>query len=224
MSALATRFLDAQLAGDRREALRLALEEGLARGAKPEDIHMFVVGASQREIGRLWQENRITVAEEHQATAISQVVLAHVFPHFARSPRLGRSVLVACVEGELHDMAARIASDILDAAGFDVRFLGASVPTDELLKMLRAKPVDALALSVTMTFHLSMVRQAVAAVRAACGPGLPILVGGEAVVATPPLSPDDRVFISRGSARDLVRTLRFAVGLSEVSGEEEVMT
>ncbi len=35
-----------------------------------------VIQKTQREIGRLWQENRITIADEHVATAISQLALA----------------------------------------------------------------------------------------------------------------------------------------------------
>jgi methanogenic corrinoid protein MtbC1 len=41
----------------------------------------------------------------------------------------GKVVTLACVEGELHEVGARMASDFLEMAGFDVRFLGANVPT-----------------------------------------------------------------------------------------------
>lgn len=207
LATVADEFLAAQLAGDRMAALRLALAE-LDCGRSAEEIHLSVVAACQREIGRLWQENRISIAEEHLATAISQVVLAHVFTRFDRTPRLGKTVLVACVEGELHDMAARIASDLLEAGGFTVSFLGANVPTKDLvLQLLKARP-DALALSVTMTFHLSAVRLAVAKVREAMGHAFPIILGGDAVVASPNVVEDPNVHHSGGSARSLVSLVR----------------
>jgi methanogenic corrinoid protein MtbC1 len=218
VTILRDRYLAAQLAGDRREALRLVLEEGLDRGVSAEDIHLGVVAAAQREIGQLWQENRITVAEEHQATAISQLVLAHVFSRAPRTARVGRSIVIGCVEGELHDMAARIAADMLDAWGFEVDMLGASVPTGDLVALLRARRPDALGLSVTMTFHLHTARRAIAEVRAAMGPSFPIVVGGEAVVATPELASDPHVHVSRGTARDLAGTLRAVLGLVRESG------
>ncbi|NUO48707.1 MAG: cobalamin-binding protein [Polyangiaceae bacterium] len=215
MSALAMRFLEAQLAGDRHEALRVAMEDGIGKGASAEDVHLGIVAVSQREIGRLWQENRITVAEEHRATAISQLVLAHVFPHLEREKRLRCSVVVACVEGEDHDMAARIAADILDARGFDVAFLGANVPTSHLVKHLKQAPPDAVALSVTMSFHLSTLRAAVRAVREAMGDALPIVVGGEAVVGHPDLVEQLGVAVSRGTARDLAVTLQRLLRVEE---------
>lgn len=187
--------------------MQLALAE-LDRGCSAEDIHLSIVAVSQREIGRLWQENRISIAEEHLATAISQLVLAHVFTRFERTPRIGKTILVACVEGELHDMAARIASDLLEAGGFNVTFLGANVPTRDLVTQLVKTRPDALALSVTMTFHLSNVRAALADVRRAMGPAFPILLGGEAVVATPIVVEDSNVHPSRGSARSLVQLAR----------------
>lgn len=210
ISTLRDRFVAAQLAGDRREALRLVMEEGVARGITAAEIHLGVVAAAQREIGRLWQENRITVADEHQATAISQLALASVYGHLTRGPARDRRVLVACVEGELHDMAARIVADFLDADGFDVVFLGASVPTSSLLQKIRACRPDLVALSVTMTFHVASAVAAAAAVREA-HPGIPVLVGGEALVRTPGAFPEG-VLLGRGSARDVVDAVRAALG------------
>src|SRR5690349_10167020 len=76
---LRTRFLRAQLAGDRREALRIVTEEGVRRGAPAIDVALSVIQESQREIGQLWQDNRISVADEHLATAVAQVALAHLY-------------------------------------------------------------------------------------------------------------------------------------------------
>src|SRR4051794_10664616 len=146
-------YLAAQLAGDRKVALRLMLDEGLARGVGVAALY-GVVEAAQHRIGDLWQENRITVAQEHVATAISQLVLAYLYPQLPRQPANGKQVMVACVEDELHDMGARVAADFFEMAGFDVRFLGASVPHDTLVASVRESPPDLLVLSAAMTFHL----------------------------------------------------------------------
>jgi len=212
---LAARYLAAQLSGDRREALRIVLEEGLARGMSAHEIHLDVVAVAQREIGRLWEENKISVADEHQATAISHVVLSHVYPSLVREPSTGRRVVVACVEGELHDMGARIAADLLDAAGFDVTYLGANVPTTSLVSKLRDVRADALALSVTMAFHVGSARDTVARVRLALGASFPIVASGlkhfEGSL--------DGARLSTGSALDLVATIREALGVKR-SGHE----
>lgn len=179
-SELKTRYLTAQLAGNRREALRLVIDEGLERGASVLDVQLKVIQEAQREIGRLWQENVISIAQEHMATAISTMALSHLYDYAARSPSNGKKVVVACVEGELHDFPARLVADALDLAGFDVRYLGASVPTDSLLPLLAQEKPDLLALSVTMTFNVPALRTAVERVRAETRGALPIALGGGA--------------------------------------------
>lgn len=213
---LMSRYLEAVLAGDRNEALRIVLEEGFRKGESARVLDLDVVAAAQREIGRLWQENRITVADEHQATAISQIVLSHLYPSFERGDRIGKRVLVACVDGELHDMAARIATDLLDSYGFDTTFLGASCPTSELPPKIRQVKADALALGVTMTFHIQAAREAVRFLRTQLGPDFPIVLGGEAAIAIPDAASFEGAIVSRGSAADLARTLRHALGVPEV--------
>ena len=207
------RYLAAQLAGNAREALRLIVDEGLAKGLSPRDIELDVVASAQREIGRLWECNRISVADEHQATAISQLVLSHLYPSLERSSPVGKTIVLACVEGEYHDMSARIASDMLESAGFDVIFLGANVPTRGLIEKLRATNVDALALAVTMAFNLEAAHEALVEIRAAL-PDLPILVGGEALAAANvELGDLDGVIISRGSALDLIALAKQTLGV-----------
>ena len=209
---LMERYLAAQLAGDREEAVRLVLAEGLGRGFTAPEVHLHVIGRAQREIGRLWQDNRITVAQEHLATAISQVALTQVFAAFPRGSRKPWRILVACVEGELHDMGARIAADFLDAAGYGVTLLGANVATETLLRVVDDERPDVVALTATMTFHLPALRDAVERLRSRFGTGLPLVVGGHAVAASPDLDGYLGARHAGGSARELVELVDRLVG------------
>lgn len=184
---LFSRYLDAQLAGDRRTALRVVLDEGLAAGHPVESLQAHVVRAAQEEIGRLWQQNRISIAEEHMATAISHVVASRLFEEAKPRPRLERRVVVACVEGEFHEFPARLVADFLDLGGFDVLYLGANVPTDHLASMLEEARPDLLALSVTMSFNVPALRAALQRIRARF-PSLPVLAGGHALRWEPNLA------------------------------------
>ena len=193
LDSLCADYLTTQLGGDRRAALRL-IDDGLAGGATVEDIRAQVIQAAQREIGRLWQEDRISVAQEHMATAISQLALAHLFQHVPLRPRVERKILIACVSGEQHEFPARLLADSLDAAGYDVRFLGADVPLDALLDAIEAERPDIVALSATMMFNLPSLREAVRAVRARSA--VPIAVGGHALA--------DSTAADGGTGADLV--------------------
>ncbi|NTX05637.1 cobalamin B12-binding domain-containing protein [Myxococcus sp. CA040A] len=203
LSHLRARYLTAQLAGNRREALRLLVDEGLLVGVPLQVLHLDVIQQAQYEIGRLWQENVISVAQEHLATAISQLALAHLYRHLPRDPPNGKLVMMSCVEGELHEMGARMASDFLEMAGFEVRFLGASVPPEHLARLLREVKPDLLALSVTMSYHLPALRRAVEHAREAL-PDVPIAVGGHAFRWAPGLEKELDVSFHGKDARELV--------------------
>jgi len=90
----------------------------------------------------------------------------------------GGRVLLAGVEGEQHVVGLRMAADVLEVAGFETTYLGADVPTHDLLRMIGELDPDLLAISATMPFSAYPLRRAVAEVRKA-HPDLGILVGGQ---------------------------------------------
>ncbi|HEY1546301.1 MAG TPA: cobalamin B12-binding domain-containing protein [Kofleriaceae bacterium] len=204
---LTERFVAAQLAGDRNEAMRVVVDDGVVRGARVIDLQARVIRAAQREIGRLWQHNRITVADEHRATGISQVVMARLFEFVQPSPRNGKTIAVACVEGEHHDFSARLVADYLDHGGFDVRFYGADLPTDHLLRALADHLPHALALSVTMTPNVGALRGAVQRVRRD-HPALPILVGGHALEWSPHLADQLEIVAAGATPEEVIAVAR----------------
>ena len=204
--------MKAQLGGNRREALRLIVKDGLELGLSCQEVHR-VIRQAQQEIGRLWQEDRITIAQEHMATAISQVVLSHVYQYADAPSSNGKKVLVACVEGELHDFPARLVADSLDLAGFELRYLGASVPTEGLLRMIGQEQPALLVLSVTMTFNVPKLRDAVRRVRQQY-PELPIAVGGGACAWNLGLTSELSANISGRDATELVDNAKRLLGVA----------
>lgn len=212
-SSLTDRYLAAQLAGNRRAGLDIVLNDGLAHGVPIPDLYLTVIEAAQHTIGQLWQENRITVAQEHLATAISHLALAHLYPSLPCEPTNGRQVLVACVAGEIHDLGARMCADFFEMAGFDVRYLGANVPTDSLVAMVRENPPDVLALSVTMTFNLPALHDAITLSREVAGSHMHVAVGGHALLWAPGLAASLGVEIADGDIRESVSTTQRILGL-----------
>lgn len=205
LSEVRDRYLAAQLAGDQRGALAV-LDAGLAAGHTVTDLQQDVVQAAQLEIGRRWQDNQLSIAHEHMATAISHVALVHLFEHAAPARARDRKVLVACVEGESHDLPARMVADFLELAGFDVRYLGANVPSPDLASVVAFERPDAVALSVTMVFNLPGLRRAVAALRARF-PALPILAGGNAIDWQPHITGELGVLAAGNTPQDIVAAL-----------------
>jgi len=180
------------------EALTSALLDGdgarvleLCRGAQafgtslPGLLQGLIYPAMQR-VGTLWESGRISVADEHQATAIMNRVLAalyyeQTFPDAKR----GRALVAACVN-EYHEMGAWMVATCLELDGWDVDYLGANVPNDDLLRKADAVAPQLIALSVSMPFSLRQARTLIATLRERL-PTSKILLGGHVFRLLPAL-------------------------------------
>lgn len=184
---LTARVLDALLAFDRRRALE-AIDEAAASGLSLDRIYLGIFQPLLREVGKRWQTNGISVAQEHYCTAAIQLMMGRLSDRVFAGATNGFSVVAACVGEELHDVGLRMVADLLQAAGWDSRFLGADVPVRDLLRALRAVRADALCLSVTLTSHLARTHEVIQAIRAEPDlQRLRIVVGGYPFIVQPDL-------------------------------------
>jgi methanogenic corrinoid protein MtbC1 len=202
-------FLQAILHGRRRAAAGIAVETARQGHSLP-DVYADVVQESMYEVGRLWETNRITVAQEHMATAITQYVIGRLYPLIqpARSPK-GRMVITG-VEGEQHQVGPNMVADVLESAGWDVLFLGTNTPAAGVLQAVKEHGADVLGISATMLFNIPHVRRLIAEARAFSGPNLRIILGGCAFRATPGLHQE---LGAAGVALDVRAALRLAATL-----------
>lgn len=205
---LARRYLEALLRGDRHSASRLILD-AVERGVSVTDIYMHVFQASQREIGRLWQINRVSVAQEHYCTAATQLIMSQLYPRIFATEKKGHALVAACVGGELHEIGARMVTDLLELNGWDTHYLGANTPTASVLSMVAERGARVLALSTTMTFHLDQVRAVIAETRQS-GLNVRILVGGHPFNLAPGLW---KTIGADGYAADARQAIAVAEGL-----------
>jgi methanogenic corrinoid protein MtbC1 len=141
---------------------------------------------TQQEIGRLWQLNQISVAQEHFCSAATQMIMAQLYPMLFKGELKQKHVIVACVGGELHELGARMVADIFELEGWDSYFIGANTPIRDLLKTISEKKVPLVALSVTMTYHLSELKEYIRELHKSSS-NLKIMVGGYPFNVTPTL-------------------------------------
>jgi methanogenic corrinoid protein MtbC1 len=97
----------------------------------PEDVSVEVVARGLAEIGDLWYQAKASVHHEHFA---SEMVLRHFERLIAAAPPLWHSqhILVACAPGEQHSIAGLFISTLLRRHGWQVTFLGADVPAENV--------------------------------------------------------------------------------------------
>ena len=179
-SQLAHRYLEALLRGDRRIASRLVLD-AVALGMSVKDVYLGVFQVCQHEIGRLWQTNQISVAQEHFCTAASQLIMSQLFPHIFASERRGLKVVATAVAGDLHAIGARMVADFFEMDGWQTYYLGSNCPHADVIACLAEHRPHILVVSATISFHLDAVAALIRAVRMRSDlAAVKILVGGRA--------------------------------------------
>lgn len=165
LSELARRYLLLLLEGRRQDAEHL-VTDALADGTPLHQLYIEVFQGSQREVGRLWQRNQLTIAQEHLCTAATERIMARVLARHAVKARLQRSIVIASVASEQHEMGARVLADFFEMDGWDAIFLGANTPASGVVEIVRDRQAAALAISATMTYHIPQVRDVIIRVRA----------------------------------------------------------
>ncbi len=140
---------------------------------------MEIVQAALQEVGRRWERNEVSVAQEHLATAITQRVLAQASLRASYLPANGRRALLACVQGNRHSVGLRIVADTLEIGGWEACFLGADVPNADLLAFASMRRPHLIALSLSLPEQLAPTRDAIRDLRDTLGDDCPpIWVGG----------------------------------------------
>jgi methanogenic corrinoid protein MtbC1 len=156
-------------------------------GVSIKNIYSHVFQPVQYEIGRLWQTGKISVAQEHYATAVTQLAMAQLYPKIFATPKIGRSMVATCPTGELHEIGVRMLADIFELSGWDTYYLGANTPDTGILNTIESQQPDIVAISATMTFHLSKVESLINFIRRSNLSNSKILVGGYVFKADPNL-------------------------------------
>jgi methanogenic corrinoid protein MtbC1 len=199
-------FVTALLNGERKSAVTIAVE-ALRGGASALDVYGDLLQPALYEVGRLWENNQISVADEHMATAIVQYVIGQLYDRLEiQAPTRGRMV-IAGVPGELHQVGANMAADLLEAHGWDVRFLGANVPERSVLSAIARHDAKVVGLSMTMLPHLPGLRQLVRAIRGTFSAAPRIVVGGRAFQASATLWQDVGADVYAPNLREAIRLL-----------------
>ncbi len=157
--------------------LDLKLKEGIA----PLDIINGPLMAGMGEVGRLFNNNELIVAEVLQSAEAMKAAVNHLeqFMEKADSATRGKIVL-ATVKGDVHDIGKNLVEIILSNNGYQVVNLGIKVPPDELIKAFQLHKPDAIGLSGLLVKSAQQMVITAGDLKEA-GVHVPLLVGGAAL-------------------------------------------
>lgn len=212
---LVAAYLDALWEGHPLKAISI-IDDATNDGWSVPDLYLHVLAPAQREIGQRWLINQISTAEEHLATVTTRRTMAQLRGRTKAPPARGKTVVSAMVPEDLHDIGLQMASDFFEFDGWRTLFLGANVPTPDLVSALERYRADLLLLSAALTKNLTAVRDTIHAVRYhPPARGTQIVVGGLAFTGLTDLAEQ---YGADGYAADATEALRVGnrlVGLSD---------
>ncbi len=139
LDQLSKNWCEACLAFNEPEA-ELAIAKALAI-ATPEVVCTQVLQKGLAELGRGWYAGKVSVQQEHFASTLVARRLNALFAIAPMPTHAGR-LLVACPPGEYHDLALLMLAFILRWQGWEVIYLGADIPLEQLDATLQATTPD----------------------------------------------------------------------------------
>ncbi|MCM3719393.1 cobalamin B12-binding domain-containing protein [Fictibacillus phosphorivorans] len=167
---LAQLFLD----GDHTEAMRFIKQQpNQSRMVLFKDLFT----PAMYRIGELWENNEISVADEHLATGVCDFVLSRLFQVSAEKLSKNNKAMFLCLQGEQHYLGLKMINSLFEERDWETKYYGASLPLEYALKSaLQWKP-EVIGLSVSIVYNLPVLKNYVRTLAAL--PHKPtILIGG----------------------------------------------
>lgn len=175
------RLADRLLAADEPGAWTL-LQDALAAGMSADQLYTDVIGPALVRIGDGWAAGTVSVAQEHQASAVVLRLIGRLGPLFRRRGRTRGTVVLGAPSGDQHAIPSAILADLLRARGLAVIDLGADTPAESFTDAAdHAERLVAVGIVATTTGNDEQIRAAISALRQH-GRG-PIVLGGAAVTS-----------------------------------------
>lgn len=163
-----------------KEGLFADLDEALQQ-SRPLDIINGPLMKGMDEVGRLFNNNELIVAEVLQSAEAMKAAVAYLEPHMEVTETSTKGkIILATVKGDVHDIGKNLVEIILSNNGYEIVNLGIKVPPEQLIEAYRKEKPDAIGLSGLLVKSAQQMVVTAQDLRAV-GIDVPILVGGAAL-------------------------------------------
>jgi len=157
------------------------LDRKLAEGAAPLEIINGPLMAGMAEVGRLFNNNELIVAEVLQSAEAMKAAVNYLEQFMEKAETSTRGTIVlATVKGDVHDIGKNLVEIILSNNGYRVINLGIKIPPEALIRAYQEHSPDAIGLSGLLVKSAQQMVVTAGDLRDA-GIRIPLLVGGAAL-------------------------------------------
>ncbi len=164
-----------------KDGLIVDLDRKRAEGVAPLDIINGPLMAGMSEVGRLFNNNELIVAEVLQSAEAMKAAVTHLEQFMEKADTAARGkIVLATVKGDVHDIGKNLVEIILANNGYEVVNLGIKVPPDVLIRAHEEHKPDAIGLSGLLVKSTQQMVITATDLKTA-GVTVPILVGGAAL-------------------------------------------
>jgi 5-methyltetrahydrofolate--homocysteine methyltransferase len=133
------------------------------------------------EVGRLFNDNQLIVAEVLQSAEAMKAAVAYLEPFMEKDESATRATLIlATVKGDVHDIGKNLVEIVLKNNGYRIINLGIKVPPEDLIAAYHQHKPDAFGLSGLLVKSAQQMVTTAQDLRAA-GIEIPLFVGGAAL-------------------------------------------
>lgn len=172
----ARQLSDRLVQGDEAEAWRVT-QLALAAGCSAEDLYLEVLGPALCHVGDEWAAGRVSVAQEHRASALTSRLIGRLGPLFIRRGRKRGNIVLGALPDDFHALASAFVADVLRGRGFAVADLGANTPPASFVEAIAADDrIVAVGIVVSAPIGNAAIAKSVAEIKTATD--APILLGG----------------------------------------------
>ena len=157
--------------------VKIALEK-----YSPLQVIQKVLMEGMEEVGVLFEKGELFLPQILRSAAVMEKAVDFLTPLIEAGgveKNVKGKILMATVEGDVHDIGKNIVGTVLKCNGFDVVDLGVMVPKDKIMEAILRHDVDMVALSGLITPSL-MEMEKVAEMMAEKEMSIPLLIGGAA--------------------------------------------
>lgn len=157
------------------------LDLKLKENVKPLDIVNGPLMAGMSEVGRLFNNNELIVAEVLQSAEAMKAAVGHLEQFMEKADVVSKGkILLATVKGDVHDIGKNLVEIILNNNGYEVINLGIKIPPEELIKATKEHQPDIIGLSGLLVKSAQQMTITAKDLQVA-GIQVPLMVGGAAL-------------------------------------------
>jgi methanogenic corrinoid protein MtbC1 len=171
-------YLEFLLDGERTRC-RSIIEKTLQSGIPTNIVYSDLIWPMMVEIEKLFRNGRISSAQEHLATRINRTIVDQLQNKLPKKSSRSKKIIICCAEDELQELGAQIMADLFESDGWEVKFIGGGLTSDDILAYLNEYGPDILLVYGTTPKQAPFIRQLIDTIKDVnAWPNMKIMVSG----------------------------------------------